>query len=101
MSTRWLAIVALIAVSACLSDDRIDIDLPPASDDGHASVAASMAGPEDVYDVCAHLPADPPCSLICDRDALREYVPESSCAVFACVLTDGREIAVHACRPPA
>jgi hypothetical protein len=102
MTTRWFAIVLLACVSACVADNDTDDDPPPpASDDGLASASASVIAPsdDDAYNVCEHLPPDPPCSLICDREALAEYVPESSCAVFACVLTDGREVAVHACHP--
>jgi hypothetical protein len=94
--------LALVLAASCVGDDGRD-DEPPLSDDGHASVSVStsLATPLEHYDMCAHLPAEPPCSLICDHDALVEYVPDSSCAVFVCVLTDGVQVSVHACHPPS
>lgn len=96
-----LAIALLLA--ACVADDGSDSEDPaPIGDDGHVTISASVATPaEPEYDVCEHLPADPPCSLICDHDALDDYVPENVCAVFVCVLTDGNQVSVHACHPPS
>ena len=85
---------------ACLvGDDNRGDDKPLPGDDGRATISSSVEMP-DGYDVCEHLPAEPPCSLICDRDALVEYVPKSACAVFVCDLTDGQRVTVHACHPP-
>jgi hypothetical protein len=97
MSVRWFAIV--LASSACVGDHGTDTQ-PPTTDDSHASVTTSFAT-DDEYDVCEHLPTEPPCSLICDYDALADYVPVSSCVVFVCVLTDGFRVSVHACHPPS
>ena len=101
MVKRWLA-VALLMASACVGEDGNDVDdTAPVDDDGHTSISSSVAAPESAYDVCEHLPAEPPCSLICDHEALENYVPESSCAVFVCVLTDGLQVSVHACHAPS
>jgi hypothetical protein len=96
---RMLAIV--LVLGACVSGDETDAGEPhPADEDSHASITAAVGAPDDApYDVCDHVPAEPPCSLICDPEALVEYVPERSCAVFVCTLTDGQQVAVHACHP--
>lgn len=71
--------------------DARPIDAPYGGD--LTAAAAVEAG-----DICDSLPAEGPCALACDVDALAEqYVPAGACAAFSCTLTDGREIAVHAC----
>lgn len=102
MSRSRFALVAIFCGSACLiGDDEPSVDTHIPDDDGRTNISAAVELPDGGYNICEHLPAEAPCSLLCDRDALVEqYVPESSCAVFVCELTDGRRISVHACHPP-
>jgi Fe-S-cluster-containing hydrogenase component 2 len=104
MRLHWPAVALALCAHACAvgGDDAFAPDGPegPKADEDHPSISFSLETPDDGYNVCEHLPAQPPCSLICDRDALTQYIPESSCAVFVCTLTDGREISVHACHYP-
>lgn len=51
--------------------------------------------------ICDLLPPTGPCALACDHDAFLDFVPPGTCAAFLCELTDGREIVVNACHPPA
>ena len=100
-----LALAIAMCASACLDGGTID---EPTSDGGltladdtHAQITTELAIPDDSYNICDHLPDTAPCSLLCDRDALADqYVPENTCVVFVCTLTDGRAVSVHACHHP-
>ena len=99
MRSAWPIVAVLMFGSACATDDvephraAISIDVP-GIDEAYA-VDLTDAPPDEI---CDRLPADGPCSLACDEDALAEqYVPAHACAAFACTLTDGTQIAVHAC----
>jgi hypothetical protein len=101
MPRSLLPLALAMCAHACTDDEeREPVDTPPMVDDEHGSVSTSIETPLEDYDPCAHLPADPPCSLICDREALADYVPVASCAVFLCTLSDGIQVTVHACHPP-
>ena len=104
MRRRWRAAALALCVHACAGGgDNVvapDAAEPPKGDDRHPSISSSLETPVDDYDVCEHVPAQPPCSLICDREALTQYIPESSCAVFVCTLTDGLQVTVHVCHYP-
>jgi hypothetical protein len=98
MRSAWPIVAILIFGSACATDEQDDapaavtIDVPAID----ATYAISLEDAPD--DICSRLPPDGPCSLACDPDALAEqYVPAHACAAFSCTLTDGTEIAVHAC----
>jgi hypothetical protein len=48
----------------------------------------------------AQLPADGPCSLACDPEALAAaYIPHGECAVFLCTTDGGGEIRAGGCNP--
>lgn len=65
------------------------------------SALQGSSASEDPAAICDLLPADGPCALACDRTALvDQYVPPGTCVEFACQLTDGRLVGVHACRGP-
>ncbi len=49
---------------------------------------------------CELLPEMQPCSLACDLERLgREYVPDGTCVLFACTLTNGEPLKLHVCNP--
>ncbi|HSD86382.1 MAG TPA: hypothetical protein VLB44_02670 [Kofleriaceae bacterium] len=95
MTSSCLVLVAALCGSACVAgDDSVDRTL---GDDGRVDITSDVAEPGDP-DVCELLPDCGPCSLACDIQALSEqYVPPGTCVAFACTLSDGRQIAVHAC----
>ena len=71
-----------------------------ASGDVIQAVASEPGDDDEADDICGLLPADGPCALACDEGALADtYVPRGTCAAFACTLTDGRTVIVHACHP--
>ena len=91
----------LIFGSACAVDEgddtqrAISIDVPAIDETYAVDLADNGDAPDDV---CSLLPPDGPCALACDEEALAEqYVPAGACAAFSCTLTDGTQIAVHAC----
>jgi hypothetical protein len=92
-------LISLLLGSGCATDD--DATDPPvfANTDVPAideTYAVDLVDAPD--DICGLLPPDGPCALACDPDALAEqYVPAGACAAFLCTLTDGTQIAVHAC----
>ena len=98
MRSAWATVAILILGSACAAGD---------ADTRHVAVTIDVPAIDETYavdlqdapdDICGRLPADGPCSLACDPDALGEqYVPKGACAAFSCTLTDGTQIAVHAC----
>lgn len=100
-NARWFCAV-LVCASACAVEDgelrSTDTTTPGelTVDDTLVLQGAASTEPDDV---CSLLPPDGPCALACDEEALAEqYVPAGVCAAFLCELTDGRSIAVHACR---
>lgn len=92
-------VAILLFGSACATAEEdgapaaaVTIDVP----DIDETYALDLKDPPD--DICDKLPPDGPCALACDPDALADqYVPAHACAAFSCTLTDGTEIAVHAC----
>ena len=102
MRTARCLFALLLCGSACAVDDdapgptdTVSPDEAPTDKFIDSHVAAS---PTEEASICDVLPPDGPCSLACDERALAEqYVPEGACAAFLCTLTDGREVAVHAC----
>ena len=101
----WLLVLA--CGSACIDMGDPDADDIPSpaprtlSDDARSNrvVIVHDMAPTTDPDVCTLLPPSGPCSLACDPIALGEqYLPPNTCAVFLCVLTDGRQVSVHACR---
>lgn len=102
MRSACSLLVVLIIGSGCVAVDDRTVTPEAASGDArpitHAYGTALTDLADTENDICSLLPADGPCALACDEDALAEqYVPAGACAAFSCTLTDGREIAVHAC----
>lgn len=102
MSSRVCLLVATFCLAACV-DETPTLEDPPSSEPSTGEIAqvsqsAQLLDANAEYDVCEHLPLDPPCSLACDYDALAATLPHGSCAAFFCTLTDGNEIVLHACR---
>lgn len=100
-AARFALLVALVG-SSCVTNDVDPIAGPAPSAEESADVTQAYAPPPNSDDAfCDELPADGPCALACDVDALaEEYVPAGTCAAFSCTLDDGREIGVHVCHPP-
>ncbi len=49
---------------------------------------------------CAMLPADDSaCAHACDPVALQEFIPDGTCVIFDCPLTDGTNVRVGGCKP--
>jgi len=104
MTAGRFAIIAALCGSACITDEREVEPGVMSMDEAASNVTPAFApdqGDDDAPDnICALLPPDGPCALACDTGALAtEYVPPGTCAVFGCVLTNGRTVAVHACHP--
>jgi hypothetical protein len=98
MALCRLALVA--AICSCVDGEEVVPPEEPPNVEESAIVSSEDAPPPAEDDICGLLPDDGPCALACDDAALAEqYVPEGTCAAFACVLTDGRRIIVHACHP--
>lgn len=90
--------LAFLLGSACVDEADLGSESRTLSDDARASVTVEMAtAPEP--DVCDLLPDCGVCSVVCDWEALIEYVPPGTCVAFLCELTDGREATFHACHP--
>ena len=102
MTLARVALFAALAGSACAVAEEAPPGGHPPSVEESADVTEALASPPSVEeDLCDALPDEGPCSLACDPDALRdEYVPAGTCAAFACTLTDGRTITLHACHVP-
>jgi hypothetical protein len=93
--------LAVALFAGCADAETEDDGIETWIDDTHVLVAPTVDEPEESEDICAYLPAEGPCALLCDPDALVEqYVPEHVCVVFACVLTNGKHVTAHACHRP-
>ena len=100
--SRASAVLALLVVqlwgSACTDEDTSVAERHTPGEEGRALIADEMSPGTD--DVCRLLPPDDgACSDACDWEALREYVPEGTCAAFVCDLIDGRQAIFHCCHP--
>jgi hypothetical protein len=93
------ATALVLALAGCIDDGAI-VDSPSSDELAALSAERAVAG-DDATDVCALLPDCGACSLACAPEQLVEqYVPDGTCAVFACELTDGRLLHVSVCNPP-
>jgi hypothetical protein len=99
MPLHRLVLVALLSGSACVAVEEPAAPGATLGDQAQLVTSAQRDMEEEEADVCAVLPVDGPCSHACDFVTLVSFVPAGTCAVFRCDLLDGREIAVHACRP--
>ena len=91
-------LVAQIGGSACTDDPGSVAARHTPGDEGRALIADEMS--PGTTDVCRLLPEDcGACSVACDWEALREFVPVGTCAAFVCDLIDGTQAIFHACRP--
>jgi hypothetical protein len=89
---------AFLLGSACVDEPEVVSGSRTLSDDARASVTAEVAS-APAPDICTLLPEGGACSVACDWEALREYVPVGTCAAFICELVDGRDATFHACHP--
>ncbi|CAN5866949.1 hypothetical protein BH11MYX3_BH11MYX3_25300 [soil metagenome] len=103
MTPRWSLIAMLCGIGACVDSADPLISVTGADDPAQERWNAQLLvdgddAADDGTDICELLPASGPCSLACDPHALGdEYLPVNSCGAFACELTDGRQVIVHAC----
>jgi hypothetical protein len=100
--TRVPAVLALLIIgfwgSACTDEDMTVAERHTPGDEGRALIADEMS--PGTTDVCRLLPPDDgACSVACDWEALREFVPVGTCAAFVCDLVDGSQAIFHACHP--
>jgi hypothetical protein len=91
-------LAAVLGSSACASEPEGVAERVGTSAEARAVVVDEMA--PETWDVCDLLPDDcGACSVACDWEALREYVPPGTCAAFVCDLVDGTQAIFHACHP--
>lgn len=99
---RASAVLALFLCGSACTDEP---DVPETvaerhtpGDEGRALIDDEMS--PGTTDVCRLLPPDDgACSVACDWEALREFVPVGTCAAFVCDLVDGSTAIFHACHP--
>jgi hypothetical protein len=92
--------LAFLLGSACVDEPAVVSGTRTLSDDAHVAIVQEMAS-APAPDVCDLLPEGcGACSVACDWEALREFVPVGTCAAFVCELVDGREATFHACHVP-
>jgi hypothetical protein len=107
MQTKLIAIggwLVISGASACASDEVEVTASEDVARPENANVRLRMpaqreipedTGPEDCELVSA---VDGACSLACDPDAvIAQFVPEGTCTMFECDLTDGTTINVGGC----
>jgi hypothetical protein len=95
---RLLLAIAMLVLVACASEESDQVG--PVVGGIHVDGSEQTLALDDP-DLCGLLPACGACSLVCDLDQLAEqYVPEGTCALFVCTLTDGRQIHVDVCNLP-
>ena len=60
-----------------------------------------VVDPAVPQDLCAVLPTDEadPCSHLCDEDGISSFIPEHTCVLFVCHLTDGTTYHAGGCVP--
>ena len=95
-------LAALLCVSGCAvaGDDTTPGDSDTHEDFGGELLLDVAGGEDPAPDICALLPSCGPCSLACDLEQLgREYVPDGTCVLFACTLTNGEPLKLHVCNP--
>ena len=99
---KTFAITASLLLAACL-DSTTESD-PVDTDNGGAGVPtvltrdnAGEAG-DDSSDICSKLPADAgACSVACEPEAVMAFIPQDTCAVIRCTLTDGTPFSTGGC----
>ena len=98
---KTLAIAASLLLAACLETTESD----PVDTDGDGAGTpiilardnGGVAGDHN-RDICSKLPDDAgACSVACDPDAVMAFIPEDSCAVIRCTLTDGTTFSTGGC----
>ena len=77
----------------------VDVQPVPAVDDGpDLSEASAYVAASDDTSVCDLLPDDDSaCAHACDPDAVAATIPEGTCAVLECPLSDGRVYRTGGC----
>lgn len=100
MTTARMLLASIGVIAGCMTGDVESPEHePPLMDVASTGVEAELSA-EVEPSVCELLPDDgSACSAACDPEQLSEFVPAGTCAVFACTLTNGDTIGVHACAP--
>lgn len=93
-------LVLLVCAAACAEsgDDAEQLEtLPSVEDSPSAEPYRWQAVPEQ----CALLPTDgSACAHACDSEAIKQFVPEGTCATFECPLSDGSTLRAGGCNIP-
>jgi len=99
MMTKLLALVAAVSLAACVDDTSAPTDDSTGSID--VTNEDKVIDPAVPQDLCAVLPTDEadPCSHLCDEDGISSFIPERTCALFVCHLTDGTTYHAGGCVP--
>jgi len=99
MMTKLLALVAALSLAAC-TDDAAPTDESQSTVDVTEEMAADQPA-DQTGDLCQLLPTDAadPCSHLCDEEGIGAFIPEHTCALFVCHLTDGTTYHAGGCVP--
>jgi hypothetical protein len=91
---KLIALTAALFLSACVDESG-----PTSTDSGDGEVTElTRQAPGDKSDdieedgarnICDLLPTDGACAHACNPEKMMTFVPEGTCAVFVCELTDG------------
>lgn len=95
---KKIGIMSVVFASACIGDGvegdpgalYTDKGISPSEQEtSELTARESLPDPEEPA-FCAMLPQDGgACAHACDEDALLTFIPEGTCATFACPLSDG------------
>ncbi|HEX5058302.1 MAG TPA: hypothetical protein VFV99_03030 [Kofleriaceae bacterium] len=101
MMTKLLALVAAVSLAACVDDTSAPTDESAGSIDVQKD--EQVVEPVGPTDLCAVLPTDEadPCSHLCDEEGggINAFIPEHTCVLFVCHLTDGSTYHAGGCVP--
>ena len=102
MLTKLLALVAALSLAACVDDAA-------PTDESHGTIDVAEEVPADQdqggqpANLCEVLPTDAadPCSHLCDEEGggINAFIPEHTCVLFVCHLTDGTTYHAGGCVP--
>jgi len=91
---KLITLTAALILSACLDESA-----PTSTDSGDdetVELARDVPGDkaDDIEDegernICDLLPTEGACAHACDPETMMTFVPEGTCAVFHCQLSDG------------
>lgn len=95
---KKIAIASVVFASACIADGvggdpgalYTEKGLSPDEQTELEATARELSPDPEQPAFCAMLPQDGgACAHACDQDALLSFIPEGTCATFACPLSDG------------